>query len=107
MFIRIITPLAFLMCATNASATDLTFTFQNPNFGGDPFNGAYLLSLAEAQRTRTISDSASSDTPTGGIGGATGAVTGPTIVIPINPATPSAPDVGDAVSSEAAVDQIN
>lgn len=33
----------------SASASQLTYTPVNPNFGGNPSNGTYLLSTAQAQ----------------------------------------------------------
>ena len=35
--------------ATAASASQLTWTFVNPTFGGNAFNGPYLLSTAQGQ----------------------------------------------------------
>ncbi len=39
--------------ATSASASDLTFQFTNPSFGGNPFNSAHLLAIANAQNNET------------------------------------------------------
>jgi curli production assembly/transport component CsgF len=39
---------AAVFFATNASASQLVYTPVNPTFGGSPFNGAYLLSVADA-----------------------------------------------------------
>lgn len=41
-----------LLCATSlASAGELVYQPINPSFGGDPFNGSYLLGKAQAQDT--------------------------------------------------------
>lgn len=40
---------AALGCAVPASAQDLTYQPVNPTFGGNPFNSAHLLGLANAQ----------------------------------------------------------
>ena len=39
----------FLMPGSVATATELIYTPVNPSFGGSPFNGAWLLSSAQAQ----------------------------------------------------------
>ncbi|WP_299285915.1 curli assembly protein CsgF [uncultured Tateyamaria sp.] len=66
-------------------AQDFSVQFKNPHFGGNPFNGTFLLGAADAQRTATAStDTAAAAAGSGaipGIGGA--AVGGPTIIIPI------------------------
>jgi len=36
--------------ATGAVAQDITFSFNNPSFGGNPFNSGHLLGLAEIQQ---------------------------------------------------------
>jgi curli production assembly/transport component CsgF len=41
--------LATGMLAANAAASDLLYTPVNPSFGGNPFNSAHLLGLANAQ----------------------------------------------------------
>ena len=39
------------LLSTSAHAGNLTFQFINPNFGGNPNNGAFLLSEANAQNS--------------------------------------------------------
>lgn len=39
----------FIACTTAASAQDMTYTPINPSFGGNPFNSAHLLGIANAQ----------------------------------------------------------
>ncbi|MEL7198797.1 MAG: curli assembly protein CsgF [Pseudomonadota bacterium] len=41
---------------TSASASDLVFEFTNPSFGGNPFNSAHLLAVANAQNDTTDPD---------------------------------------------------
>ncbi len=41
---------------TSASASDLVFEFTNPSFGGNPFNSAHLLAVANAQNNTTDPD---------------------------------------------------
>ena len=41
--------LATGLLASNAAASDLLYTPVNPSFGGNPFNSAHLLGLANAQ----------------------------------------------------------
>jgi curli production assembly/transport component CsgF len=44
---------AFLLMsltAVPAAAQDLSFTFTNPSFGGNPFNSSHLLAIADAQK---------------------------------------------------------
>jgi len=43
-----------------ARAGDLTFQFHNPDFGGNPGNGPFLLAIANAQKTATASDAKTS-----------------------------------------------
>jgi hypothetical protein len=89
------------MTAGAASATNLEFQFNNPNFGGNPNNGAFLFGLADVQRTATIDpDRLESGAGIGGGGGQPtpgvtggGSVGGPTIVIPINTGAPTDPTV--------------
>lgn len=60
---------AFLASATLVAPTvaqDLVYTPVNPSFGGNPLNSSHLLSLANAQRDATASDSKKN---TGGGGG--------------------------------------
>lgn len=45
---RVCVVAAILMCATGAHAGQLVYEPVNPTFGGSPFNGAYLLSTANA-----------------------------------------------------------
>ena len=40
----------FLANANMAAASELVYTPINPSFGGDPFNGQWLLDQAQAQR---------------------------------------------------------
>lgn len=49
-----------------ASASDLTFQFTNPSFGGNPGNSGHLLSIANAQREATAADA---DDGRGGVPG--------------------------------------
>ncbi|UWR23336.1 curli assembly protein CsgF [Sulfitobacter sp. S190] len=79
-----------------AQAENLNFGFNNPNFGGNPNNGAFLFGIAEAQRSATINDSEQAAQGGGaqpGIGGG-GTIGGPTIVIPIGNVSPDTPVVG-------------
>lgn len=39
----------FIACSTAASAQQLVYTPINPSFGGNPFNSAHLLGIANAQ----------------------------------------------------------
>lgn len=49
---RIAYGLLVLSLATSASwAGNMTFQFRNPNFGGNPNNGAFLLNSAQAQNS--------------------------------------------------------
>jgi hypothetical protein len=84
-----------------SSAENLNFNFNNPNFGGNPNNGAFLFGLAEAQREATANDSAtnSGGAGIGGGGGAPvvgggGGIAGPTIIIPIGNVGPDGAIVG-------------
>lgn len=43
--------LVMSLLSTTAYAGNLTFQFVNPNFGGNPNNGAFLLSEANAQNS--------------------------------------------------------
>ena len=45
------TALALLCASPLASAGELVYQPINPSFGGDPFNGSYLLGKAQAQDT--------------------------------------------------------
>ncbi|MGR3484232.1 MAG: curli assembly protein CsgF [Paracoccaceae bacterium] len=81
-----------------AHANELNFGFLNPNFGGDPFYGTFLLGMAQAQSTATV-DPGPSSAGAGIVGGNGAPVVGPTIVIPIDPGSP---DLGDTT-----VDQIS
>lgn len=80
------------------SAENMNFSFNNPNFGGNPNNGAFLFGLAEAQRTATANDTAAQGggAQTPGVAGG-GNIGGPTIIIPIGnlgPDTPVIPGIG-------------
>jgi curli production assembly/transport component CsgF len=48
--------------ASSASADEIRFKFNNPAFGGNPFNGPYLLSNAQVQRQ--FKDPESNKSPT-------------------------------------------
>ena len=39
-----------VFCSTTASADEIRYRFTNPAFGGNPFNGPYLLNNAQVQR---------------------------------------------------------
>ncbi len=97
---KTILALTLTLSTSSAQANELNFTFTNPNFGGDPFNGSFLLGLASQQSTATANSQGTSG-PTGGIGGVA-SPSGPTIIIPINTGTPLPPQVGDA-----GVDQVD
>ncbi|SIS95143.1 Type VIII secretion system (T8SS), CsgF protein [Roseivivax lentus] len=93
-----IAAVSIVFSAPFVSANNLEFQFNNPNFGGNPNNGAFLFGLADVQKTATIdpdkldSGGGSAQAPIPGIGGG-GGVTGPTIVIPINTGAPTDPTV--------------
>jgi curli production assembly/transport component CsgF len=44
--------LGLILAATSAQATEIVYTPINPNFGGNPLNGALLLNSALAQMDR-------------------------------------------------------
>ncbi|SDJ92039.1 curli assembly protein CsgF [Microbulbifer yueqingensis] len=48
-FIGLIIPASLSLSAGLASATELIYTPVNPNFGGNPLNGSYLISNAQSQ----------------------------------------------------------
>ncbi|KWV91855.1 hypothetical protein AUC45_11780 [Erythrobacter sp. YT30] len=48
---------------TSASASDLVFEFTNPSFGGNPFNSAHLLAVANAQNNTTDPDAVDRSDP--------------------------------------------
>lgn len=50
-----------LTCAGSAAAQDLTYQPVNPTFGGNPFNSAHLLGLANAQNKTRDPNSAQSN----------------------------------------------
>ena len=50
LFILGITYALFNLCVSSAYAEELKYRPTNPSFGGNPFNGQYLLSNATAQR---------------------------------------------------------
>ena len=52
-----------------AQAGDLTFQFHNPDFGGNPGNGPFLLALANTQKTATASDAKTSTTSSSSLTG--------------------------------------
>lgn len=89
---------AGFVIASPVVANELNFGFINPSFGGDPFNGAHLLNLADRQASATTGTEPLQQ----GIGGGSGVPNGPTIIIPITPASPGGPQIGDAV-----VDQVD
>lgn len=54
----------FLLTALSAAAQELVYTPVNPSFGGNPFNSAHLLGIANAQDdTEAPSSSNSSSDP--------------------------------------------
>jgi curli production assembly/transport component CsgF len=77
------------LTASCASASSLVYTPVNPTFGGNPANGAWLLSQAQAQGLGTQAGSGSSVNLSGlnsalsSLGSSLG--TGVTINIPSNP----------------------
>ncbi|QIJ73153.1 curli assembly protein CsgF [Methylobacterium sp. NI91] len=89
---------AFLACGTltglPALATDLVYRPVSPTFGGNPLNGSFLLSTAQAQGAGVKSGQNSPDLSglneaLSGLGGSNGVAT-PTIIIngtaiPTNP----------------------
>ncbi len=104
--------IAICVMALPATAENLTFNFLSPSFGGNPQNGAFLFSVAQAQA------SATNRVPiTGGVGGGGGTPTGggdviggPTIIIPINTDSggPTVVQPGAAASgTEALIQQID
>ncbi len=46
-------PLLLVCSCWGASAQDLTFSFNNPSFGGNPFNSSHFLALADIQNQHT------------------------------------------------------
>ena len=46
---RLFVPILFLTIAVPASAQDLSYEPIDPSFGGNPFNSAHLLGVANAQ----------------------------------------------------------
>lgn len=48
---------------TTASASELTFEFTNPSFGGNPFNSAHLLAIANAQNDQEDPDAIDRNDP--------------------------------------------
>lgn len=58
MKVRSLAVLAALAVAAPASAQELKFEFNNPSFGGNPFNSDHLLGTATAQRPERKSDGA-------------------------------------------------
>lgn len=48
-----------VLACTPAAAQEMRFEFNNPSFGGNPFNSDHLLATATAQRPERKSDSAS------------------------------------------------
>ena len=54
--------LGWLLAAAPASASELVYEPVNPNFGGNPLNGSYLLNNAEAQNKYKDSSSRRSST---------------------------------------------
>jgi curli production assembly/transport component CsgF len=49
--------------APRALAQELTFEFNNPSFGGNPFNSAHLLGIASAQNKYKDPDAIDRDDP--------------------------------------------
>lgn len=58
MKVRLLAAVAALAIAAPASAQELKFQFNNPSFGGNPFNSDHLLGTATAQRPERKTDSA-------------------------------------------------
>jgi curli production assembly/transport component CsgF len=56
-----ITTLAFAVTSTGAIATEMVYHPVNPTFGGNPLNGSFLLSTAQAQGEGTKSGAQSPD----------------------------------------------
>ena len=54
---------ALFMSAPSASAQELVYTPVNPSFGGNPFNSAHLLGVANAQDDTEAPQSSSSSDP--------------------------------------------
>jgi hypothetical protein len=96
--------LVSLSVATPVAANELNFGFINPNFGGNPFNSAHLLNLADRQASATATGA---DPQQGGIGGGFGQPNGPTIIIPITPGSPTGPQIGNAVVDQIDTDTAN
>jgi curli production assembly/transport component CsgF len=90
---------AFFLGASLSSvmASQLTYTPTNPTFGGNPLNGAFLLSTAQAQGEGAKSDSNSPDlsgldSALSNLGSGTG--NSPVVVVggsSSNPTTPTSP----------------
>jgi len=68
--LRFLTIISAVLLACPAQAAEMVHIYTNPDFGGSPLNGAYLLSNAAAQNTftaptsKTTSASSSSSTTT-------------------------------------------
>lgn len=54
---------SLLLISLQAFATELVYTPVNPSFGGNPINGSYLLSNAQAQNDKTDPDSGAGGSP--------------------------------------------
>lgn len=57
--LRVVAAAAFVGWCSAAAASDLVYTPINPSFGGNPFNSAHLLGIANAQNKFKDPDSAS------------------------------------------------
>lgn len=55
---RVIAGFMFVAVPALASAADLTYTPVNPNFGGSPLNGSFLLNEAAANNNRYLTNPA-------------------------------------------------
>ncbi len=54
---------ASMLFGANAFASDQTFRFNNPSFGGNPFNSSHLLGLANAQNDHEDPDAEDRNDP--------------------------------------------
>jgi curli production assembly/transport component CsgF len=86
-----IATLAFVATTTGAVATEMVYHPVNPTFGGNPLNGSFLLSTAQAQGQGTKSGAQSPDlsglnNALSNLGSGAGS---PIIIQP--PATPNSP----------------
>jgi curli production assembly/transport component CsgF len=77
-----------LVLVSAASASQLTYAPINPTFGGNPLNGTYILSTAQAQGFGKAASASSSpnlsglDAALSNLGNNLGSMSSPIIVIP-------------------------